>query len=715
MAEVRPGVADLYSIASNGAVDVAVGDHGAVYQSADGVHWKDVDTGYGALPDRLLSVIWAGDEFYVIGDHGLVLHSADGTHWQGTSPSPWGYFGTVESFTTLAAGGGLVVMADGPGLNLNTHDGTTWTAEPLNAVRFNAGSKLVRAAGQFYGLNGGLQHSADGLSGAAVKGYPGTGPCDIASDGTKLVVQDQNGHFYTTSDGKHWTGPGAASGVPCDSTARGLSWTGNEFVWVSGAATYYSSSDGLSWNSHSIDPDYYFRSMVWDGGQYIAVGSQGAIFTSPDGDTWTSRSGEDHTAIEGIAWDGSEYIADIPADSAVLVGSGAHWQTATPPTELNFVTFVNDKTYGSGNAINRAYVTSDGSTWTPSTEPLEYSGIAGDGAMQVVAITSGTVAVSNDDGATWSTLSKGVGDMTRLLWTGQEYLGVDSEKVWSSPDGVSWTEQTLSTPPDGVLLDVARGGGKYLITADGGVLYTSTDGAHWTKGVATVPGDTVQPTMRWVIWDGKEFIGVGTTNQVTGPYSSSVWVSEDGASWYPERVPSGFLATYVATGSGEVIIGGAHGELAVATPGQRGLPITRDVSVQAEPATTNPDAVHVTVAHFAANDPAGAPLAYMTSSGGSADQAGDFHLGITDARNGQFSLTGISEGGGGTTFTYMVGNDVVYSSPASIKVTETDTSGDGGGSGVPASGGGGGALGWPGLFVLISGYLARKRRTPSNV
>ena len=68
----------LNSVAYNGSIYVAVGEHGTILVSNDGVDW---DLNSSPTPNALHDIIWASGEFIAVGDNGTIITSLDGITW----------------------------------------------------------------------------------------------------------------------------------------------------------------------------------------------------------------------------------------------------------------------------------------------------------------------------------------------------------------------------------------------------------------------------------------------------------------------------------------------------------------------------------------------------------------------------------------------------------------------------------------------------------
>jgi hypothetical protein len=57
---------------------VAVGNHGIIVISCDGINWVSKDS---CTINNLNKVVWTGSKFVIVGDSGTILTSVDGNIW----------------------------------------------------------------------------------------------------------------------------------------------------------------------------------------------------------------------------------------------------------------------------------------------------------------------------------------------------------------------------------------------------------------------------------------------------------------------------------------------------------------------------------------------------------------------------------------------------------------------------------------------------------
>lgn len=175
---------------------------------------------------------------------------------------------------------------------------------------------------------------------------------------------------------------------------------------------------------------------------------------------------------------------------------------------------------------------------------------------------TGTFAIRpNDTGERWTVRalpmpSGSTVTLRRVRWLASQFVAV-GEGVFTSPDGITWTERQGGVTSR--LEDVAWKGGQFVAVGDEGTVLTSPDGASWTRQVT--PAAT-WPELWGVAASGDRFVAVGRQYiPVTGDHVSLILTSTDGAVW-TEVLPrqSVSLNRVVWSGDRFVAVGSSSGE-----------------------------------------------------------------------------------------------------------------------------------------------------------
>lgn len=207
--------------------------------------------------------------------------------------------------------------------------------------------------------------------------------------------------------------------------------------------------------------------------------------------------------------------------------------TATKQYALSYAAVAYGNAAGNDEFVavgNQSLVRSrdEGATWindtvTSGADPTKvYYGVAyGSGVF--VAVGSVT---SRWNGSAWSPqitqTINGVTYFMRAVGHGTPSVGGlfvavgDAGKIFTSPDGVTWTART--SPTSSGLRTIAFGNQLFLVGADSGEVLTSPDGGTWT--LAASPSGSF---LRVLMFANNLFVGVDN--------GKKVWTSSNGASW----------------------------------------------------------------------------------------------------------------------------------------------------------------------------------------
>jgi len=301
--------------------------------------------------------------------------------------------------------------------------------------------------------------------------------------------------------------------------AGGIS--GNYFMAVgalSGDTTMLRSTDGITWDEISNDGNHHHYAVeaALDNG-FLAAGGNAATGDSllhsseDDGLTWTQRSAPDNVSIRGGGSDGSMiiFVGDDALDTYIITSiDGTTWIERTNPGTGKIsrdVTHNGSQWILVGENIMRS---SNGITWTESQSASNLFGVAWNGSVWCAvggAITSDSQVYTSPDGITWTQRSTGTGyseSLYDIIWDGSQFVAsgtyeanAGSPYIITSADGITWSQKTgplvtstataLSYSPE---LDL------YAL-AISAALYTSPDLITWT--VRTNPASNINDIV-WV-------------------------------------------------------------------------------------------------------------------------------------------------------------------------------------------------------------------------
>lgn len=454
----------------------------------------------------------------------------------------------------LANGPGSVVYYSSDGLNLGGGDHTTKAylgdAKVLQIVPMGAGDAVVTLF-----ANGTAFYSPDNRNlGGGGNTVPAGGPASIAAlvpVGGGILAQFESGSVYLSPDGKNLAGGG--SSVSVDSWDNSI---------ANGPFTRRDSAHGA----------IFLNSLWLSGGFSDPTGANSCFVTCSFYDLWSS------TDAEGATWNSTPRFATAsgpdPRDATPVVNNGV--QDSPLPTDFydSYTAIIvwNGQLTAIGSTVWRS---PDGVTWTrdnlsdgsASPGPLPAPQRATENSralilgnvLYFVQIDRGEVySTTAADATGWTDLGAIPGFTPRCggtafvlegeIWIegggACDYTRVYND-IWSSPDGVHWTQQPTSA---------AWFGRMWPCVATG-------DGIVWLAG-GYAPTD-------WLSTDGT--ISVRYANN-----HADVWYSRDGIDWKqfkadigsglpddgklePRHAPTCYFVGADATARSLIIIAGTGG------------------------------------------------------------------------------------------------------------------------------------------------------------
>ena len=281
----------LNGVTYGNGIFVAVGQHGTIITSHDGLEWQISPSG---VDKNLSALAFGNDMFTAVGDKGVILTSSDGVNW---IPRVSGMDNDLYGVTF---GAGLFVVASGDKI-LTSPDGLYWTTITLADTSFSVshityGNGIFIAVGDYTFIS-----STDGIdwSGSNIQQIP-------YSSSSYTGVFYANGIFYLVyrHEGVYSSGHSVTfsiNGVDWETTNAGcadaVAYGNSTFVIVSDGCPHryrsdfvnpphssiLTSSDGTVWSgiANPLKDGVFLKNVTYGDGIFVAVGSKGVIFTSP--------------------------------------------------------------------------------------------------------------------------------------------------------------------------------------------------------------------------------------------------------------------------------------------------------------------------------------------------------------------------------------------------------------------------------------------------
>jgi hypothetical protein len=257
-----------------------------------------------------------------------------------------------------------------------------------------------------------------------------------------------------------------------------------------------------------------FRDLIWTGTEFVGISQyyyngNADLVRSRDGVSWSRRpittSITDSPPLASIAWTGLRFV---------IVGHGD----------------------GGGPAV--VFHSTNGISWgTVYPAGLALTDVEWNGS-QLIAVGPGEpneqtpgIILSSPDGLSWSeqTPESGEPDYSEVHWTGSEWLllGGDGNlspyaahqgTIEASADGVTWQMRTLPDDSDSLQAAASSGSVTIAVGSNGEVL-RSTDRITWTRQAPTGS----RKHLRCCVWTGTQYVASGDDGHVLTSPDASTW------------------------------------------------------------------------------------------------------------------------------------------------------------------------------------------------
>jgi hypothetical protein len=537
-----------------------------VWSSADGKAWKleTADGGFG--PRWYHQVVAFNNRIWIISGYLLptaqtwytdVWSSADGVTWrQETADAQLGWWGA--SLNVVVFNNQMLAVAGG-----ETLTSTTGVFAPLSSGGALTGSSTTGR--QFASLTifnnqlwfiGGRIHYPINL--------PDTGNTmnDVwkSSDGISwtqvtgsAAFSPRYQHSAFVANGKLWVlgGQGATAGVP--GPPAGDAW---------------SSTDGLTWTRENVSnlTDGYLMPVVQETGKATLFGGgQAAIANNV------------YQTTDGASW--SELTTNAQFAPRLTTGTefnGQMWIVGGEGTRGSAAKSVRNDVWRSADGINWSSVTPAGSIFSPRDGHAVVTfnnKLWVIGGWDDVASSGGTATRLNDvwssaDGVSWTQQNPTGGTIfsprmghTAVVYGGKLWViggdvasGTPNDTyvndVWYTTDGSTWLNATPGAAfpaREGHSVAVLNNA-MWLIGGDNGSggladVWTSADGINWTQKTAAGVSFPARTRHGSAVLNGRMYVVAGAATAAYGTHYNDVLSTTDGTTWRSETAatPAPFL------------------------------------------------------------------------------------------------------------------------------------------------------------------------------
>lgn len=279
----RPTANTLFGVTFNNGLFVAVGAHGTLLSSTNGMNWT-ARSPSANFTNTLRAVTAGGGQFVAVGDNGSIVTSANGTSWT-ERPQNNGFH-----FTDVAYGGGqFAAISPGPqipsgeegGYTINTNiiltspTGAAWLQQSapmynanyfLNAIAYGNGRFLINEGGQ-------MIESLNGLNWNRITAFA-TDPIGKLKFAQGRFFQGHVQSIRVSSDnGLSWADEASTPGLGVYSMANG----GGYYAAVGTAYGVRYSTNGIDWTTRIINVPEAWYDVAFGNGRFVAVGGLGAL------------------------------------------------------------------------------------------------------------------------------------------------------------------------------------------------------------------------------------------------------------------------------------------------------------------------------------------------------------------------------------------------------------------------------------------------------
>ncbi len=267
-----------------------------------------------------------------------------------------------------------------------------------NTIAYGDGNWLLFAQGEGFGK------SADGtafVQHASKENFP----ClvnDAMHIGTQWIAACHNGNIYTLEDGldlldaEQWIKRNTGRSNRLVSIAT----DGTTIVVVgSSGGTILTSTNGHTWDDHSLNNVIGFNAVTYGQGKFVAVGkatdNSDVIYASLDGITWGRiTSATPSRLLYGINYGGGKFVAVGSSGYIYVSDNGVTWNQKTAPAGAETLNF-NKVSYAANQffigGTNQSILTSqDGSAFT-----IENIGSSGSSIYSIMAANGRAIAAGS--------------------------------------------------------------------------------------------------------------------------------------------------------------------------------------------------------------------------------------------------------------------------------------------------------------------------------
>ena len=482
----------IASVTYGGGKYVAISSYGKVYTSTDAEAWSYSSSINMTSPRR---VIYFNSRFVVAGGAGAIYTSPDAVTWtQQTS-------GTAQNLYAMEAYSGKLYAAGANRAVITSTDGTTWSTVTMNVgnatddlMTITSGNGLLVIAARPASAFSTYYRSSTGASNS----WNISTGLDFTTNGA-YFLNDRFYAFYagtrveTSTDAATWTEITSTSVTKPDSSTTVLGSPNQMFRGYHDGTNYllFGSSGTYGWGTtiRSTNASTYTMvaptaSIVAQGadllnGKYFQWGNEGLV-VSDDGLTYHFPMGS-YNSIATNGAGGFSLVGMQGSTTTAVSATSSSWPTLSALATRTGTKSFNDVVWNGSQYVavgeNAIATSADGSSWTNTGTHTGnfYQSVLYQGGNYVVSgYDTGTYEWKIWRGSNLSSLSVVETLNTwffRIKYENNTYFAVGYDNntsrgvVYTSPDGITWTENTPPLAGDNYYYnDVVWTGSKYVVT-----------------------------------------------------------------------------------------------------------------------------------------------------------------------------------------------------------------------------------------------------------
>ena len=443
------------------------------------------------------------------------------------------------------------------------------------------------------------------------------------------------GVVSVSSDGTNWT----LSNTATTQQLNDIIYADGKFVAAGNSGALETSYDGETWTLQNSGTTQILSSLAYGNGKFVTVGPN-AVMTSSDAVTWTpavsglsganqvAGSSQGFVAIQGsstnayFSSDGLNWVTDVLPVSVTDAGPPPFYPEPFSPQIISYangVFLVGGRSWVASSLGELIILASpDGKNWPtnvvvttgPPFGDLQYNFfLAGNTNVMAGGLVGGNpVLQTSANVLNWSQISNTAGGANAGAYGNGVYAAVvSSQTIYTSTDGVSWTNQQHApappappTGPTGNFYSIAASNGTYVVATSasfvastndmvyavesntpslssvilfsntfvacgpGGAIYQSTNGFTWTQrnsGTAdNFYGVTSGANPLGSGGNGDQLVAVGDNGAIQTSPSGVTWTSRQSGTSLPLYGVTYSNGLYVAVGQEGTVVSSVDGE-----------------------------------------------------------------------------------------------------------------------------------------------------------